>query len=279
MDIPQTLPQAQPTSLRVHGVWWTERAITFGWFLASLVAILVSWEVLIRSGHASKLLPSPMAVAVAAVAALTHPFHVSGQNDRGIGIHLLASLGRVALGFSLAAIVAIPMGIAFGLSRRISDVMDPYVQLLRPVSPLAWLPIGLALFRSSQITAIFVIAISSLWPILLNTMYGVRDIDPTYLNVARSLGASRLRTLTYVILPAIAPSIVTGLRIGIGIAWLVIVAAEMLVGGTGIGYYVWNEWNNLSIPNIVTAILIIGIVGLLLDRLFGWLHAKTAYAE
>ncbi|GAC1421754.1 MAG: nitrate ABC transporter permease [Candidatus Velthaea sp.] len=249
------------------------------WFGASFALLVGAWYIYAHSGFASKLLPAPEAVLLNLIEALRDPFYVHGDNDKGIGLHLLASLSRVALGFALAALIAIPLGIAIGLSPVAARAFDPYVQVLRPVSPLAWLPIGLALLKSSAATALFVITISSLWPILLNTIFGVRGINPTYLNVARTLGASRFALLRRVILPAAAPSIVAGLRIGIGIAWLVIIAAEMLIGGTGIGYFVWNEWNNLSIASIITAIIVIGVVGLALDRLFGLLHDRVAFSE
>lgn len=224
-------------------------------------------------------MPAPSTVAGVAFDALKSPFYNNGENDKGIGLHLIASLGRVCVGFAIATVLAVPLGIALGLSKVATRAIDPYVQVLRPVSPLAWLPIGLALFKSSQTTAIFVIAISSLWPILLNTMFGVKAIPKIYLDVARTLGTSRWNTLRSIVFPAAAPAIVGGLRVGIGIAWLVIIAAEMLTGGTGIGYYVWNERNNLSISSIITAILVIGGVGLGLDRLFAILQAKVSYAE
>ncbi len=248
-------------------------------FALSLAVFLALWEAYVRLGLATKLLPAPTAVAAVAWDAVSHPFYDNGENDKGIGLHLLASLGRVAIGFGLAAIIAIPLGIVLGLSNLATRAIDPYVQVLRPVSPLAWLPIGLALFKSSQTTAIFVITISSLWPILLNTIFGVRSIPKSYLDVARTLGTSRVETMRRIVLPAAAPSIVAGLRVGIGIAWLVIIAAEMLTGGTGIGYYVWNEWNNLSISSIITAILVIGGVGLGLDRLFALVQDRVAYSE
>ena len=248
-------------------------------FFLSLAVVLALWEAYVRFGFATKLLPAPSAVAGVAYDALKSPFYNNGENDKGIGLHLIASLGRVCIGFGIATIVAVPLGILLGLSTVATRAIDPYVQILRPVSPLAWLPIGLALFKSSQTTAIFVIAISSLWPILLNTIFGVKAIPKIYLDVARTLGTSRWETLRRIILPAAAPAIVAGLRVGIGIAWLVIIAAEMLTGGTGIGYYVWNEWNNLSISAIITAILVIGGVGLGLDRLFAVLQSRVSYAE
>lgn len=209
---------------------------------------------------------------------IADPFFDYGPNDKGIGLLLLTSLRRVAIGFLIGSAIAIPLGIITGLSPVISKAIDPFIQILRPVSPLAWLPLGLALMRDSEKTALFVIAITSIWPTLINTRFGVSNVDPAYLNVARTLGASRWRTITKVILPAAAPSIVSGLRISLGIAWLVIVAAEILLSG-GIGYFVWNEWNNLKVTSIITAILVIGLVGLLLDRLFGLLQTWVSFGQ
>jgi nitrate/nitrite transport system permease protein len=192
---------------------------------------------------------------------------------------LLVSLRRVAIGFTVGSLIAVPLGFVVGLSEVTSKAIDPYVQLLKPVSPLAWLPIGLGLLKDSEMTAIFVIAITSIWPTLINTKFGVQNVDHDYLDVAKTLGASRWRTVTKVILPAAAPSIVSGLRISIGISWLVIVAAEILVGGTGLGYFVWNEWNNLSITSIITAIVVIGLVGIVLDRIFGLLQSFVSFGK
>jgi len=263
----------------VNGAAVTDNVRAALWFALSFVAIVAVWQWYAQSGLASKLLPAPSAVALNFFDAVRDPFYDHGQNDKGIGLHLLASLGRVAAGFGIAVVIGIPLGILIGLSPVAAKALDPYVQVLRPVSPLAWLPIGLALLKSSASTALFVIAISSLWPILLNTIFGVRAINPLYLSVARTLGTSRWETLRRIVLPAAAPAIVGGLRIGIGIAWLVIIAAEMLMGGTGIGYFVWNEWNNLDVSSIITAILVIGVVGLALDRLFGLLHARVSFSE
>jgi nitrate/nitrite transport system permease protein len=185
----------------------------------------------------------------------------------------------VAIGFTVGSLVAIPAGVLMGLSRIAYMAMNPYVQLLKPVSPLAWLPLGLGLLQDSEATAIFVIAITSIWPTLINTQFGVSNVNPDYLDVARTLGASRWRTIFKVILPAAAPNIVSGLRISIGIAWLVIVAAEILVGGTGVGYFVWNEWNNLSITSIITAIVTIGLVGIVLDRAFALLQTFVSFGK
>jgi nitrate/nitrite transport system permease protein len=179
----------------------------------------------------------------------------------------------------VGAAIAIPSGVLIGLFPVVSKAVDPFIQILKPVSPLAWLPIGLGLIKDSESTAIFVIAITSLWPTLINTKFGVSNVDPTYIDVTRTLGASPWRTITKVILPAAAPSIVSGMRISAGIAWLVIVAAEILIGGTGVGYFVWNEWNNLSITSIITAILLIGAIGLVIDRLFGLLQHWVSFGR
>ncbi len=240
-------------------------------FILSLLVLLLAWELGARLGLFSQLMPPASQTAVAFWGWISNPFYDYGPNDKGIGWHLLVSLRRVLTGFTLGSLIAVPLGVLIGLSQVASKASDPYIQLLKPVSPLAWLPLGLGLLKSSESTALFVIAITSIWPTLISTKFGVSNVDSTYLDVARSLGASRWRTIWKVILPAAAPNIVSGLRISIGIAWLVIVAAEILVGGTGMGYFVWNEWNNLQITSIISAIIVIGLVGLLLDRLFGLL--------
>ncbi|MEN9220802.1 MAG: nitrate ABC transporter permease [Thermostichus sp. BF3_bins_97] len=249
----------------------------FALFLISLLLILGIWEAGARFGVFSQLMPPASKTLVAIWGWISDPFYDYGPNDKGIGWHLLVSLRRVAIGFTIGSLIAIPLGVLVGLSEVTSRAIDPYIQLLKPVSPLAWLPLGLGILKSSENTALFVIAITSIWPTLINTKFGVSNVDQAYLNVARSLGASRWRTIFKVILPAAAPNIVAGLRISIGIAWLVIVAAEILVGGTGLGYFVWNEWNNLQITSIITAIVVIGMVGLLLDRLFGLLQQWVAF--
>ena len=224
-------------------------------------------------------MPTPAVIAEAMWKQLRDPFYVRGSNDKGIGIQLAYSLGRVLLGFFLAAVVAIPLGFLIGMSPLIYRALDPFIQILKPVSPLAWMPLALYTIKDSAISAIFVIFICSVWPMLINTAFGVASVRKEYLNVARTLEVGPLRTAFKVILPAAAPTIMTGMRISVGIAWLVIVAAEMLVGGTGIGYFVWNEWNNLSIANIVTAILLIGVVGLLLDQVLARLARLVTYPE
>ncbi|KPF48143.1 nitrate ABC transporter permease [beta proteobacterium AAP121] len=210
---------------------------------------------------------------------LGSPFYDNGPNDKGVGLQLAYSLGRVALGYLLAALVAIPLGFVIGMSPLIYRALDPFIQVLKPISPLAWMPLALYTIKDSAISGIFVIFICSIWPMLINTAFGVASVRKEWLNVARTLEVPPLRRAFEVILPAAAPTILTGMRISMGIAWLVIVAAEMLVGGTGIGYFVWNEWNNLSLPNVIFAILTIGVVGMLLDLMFARLQKAVTYAD
>jgi len=210
---------------------------------------------------------------------LSNPFYDNGPNDKGIVLQLAYSLGRVALGYGLAALVAIPLGFVIGMSPLIYRALDPFIQVLKPISPLAWMPLALYTIKDSSISGVFVIFICSIWPMLINTAFGVAGVRREWLNVARTLEVKPLRKAFEVILPAAAPTILTGMRISMGIAWLVIVAAEMLVGGTGIGYFVWNEWNNLSLPNVIFAILVIGVVGMLLDLMFARLQRAVTYVD
>lgn len=210
---------------------------------------------------------------------LANPFYDNGPNDKGIAIQLAHSLGRVALGFLLACIVAVPLGFVIGMSPLLHRALDPFIQVLKPISPLAWMPLALYTIKDSSVSGVFVIFICSVWPMLINTAFGVASVRREWLNVARTLEVKPLRRAFRVILPAAAPTILTGMRISMGIAWLVIVAAEMLVGGTGIGYFVWNEWNNLSLTNVIFAILVIGVVGMLLDLAFGRLQRMVTYVE
>ena len=210
---------------------------------------------------------------------LSNPFYDNGPNDKGIAIQLAHSLGRVGLGFALACLVAIPLGFIIGMSPLLRRAFDPFIQVLKPISPLAWMPLALYTIKDSSVSGIFVIFICSVWPMLVNTAFGVASVKREWLNVARTLEVSPLRKALRVILPAAAPTILTGMRISMGIAWLVIVAAEMLVGGTGVGYFVWNEWNNLSLTNVIFAILVIGVVGMSLDLLFARLQKAVTYVE
>lgn len=247
-------------------------------FLLSLGIFLLFWEL----GARMKLFAKGMPTASLTIKELwywvTHPFYDNGPNDLGIGWNLLISLRRVAIGYSLASLIAVPLGILVGISKIAFKAFNPYFQLLKPVSPLAWLPLGLYLFRDSEMTGIFIITIASIWPTLTNTAFGVANVDPDYLDVSKTLGASRWRTIFKVIIPAALPNIISGLRISMGISWLVIVAAEMLLG-TGLGYFIWNEWNNLYIPNILVAIFIIGIVGIILDQIFAYLEKLVSFGK
>ena len=224
-------------------------------------------------------MPGPLDVAATAWKHLRDPFYDRGPNDKGLGIQLAYSIGRVALGYGLAVLVAIPIGFLIGMSPLMGRALDPFIQLLKPVSPLAWMPLALYTIKDSSLSAIFVIFICSLWPMLINTAFGVAGTRKEWLNVARTLEVGPIRRAFTVILPAAAPTILTGMRISIGIAWLVIVAAEMLVGGTGIGYFVWNEWNNLSITNVIVSILVIGLVGMILDQLLARAQRLVTFPE
>jgi len=212
-------------------------------------------------------IPTPGVTWDAARVLFADPFYSNGPNDQGIGWNVLASLGRVAAGFGMAAVIGIPLGFLLGRFVFFNRMMSPIVNLLRPVSPLAWLPIGLLLFKSADPAAIWSIFICSIWPMIINTAAGVARIPQDYLNVARVLDLSEWKIFRKVLLPAVLPYMLTGVRLSIGTAWLVIVAAEMLTGGVGIGFWLWDEWNNLKVEHIIIAIFVIGVVGLLLETL------------
>ncbi|MGS1009748.1 nitrate ABC transporter permease [Achromobacter anxifer] len=224
-------------------------------------------------------IPTPGVTWRAAVELFSDPFYDNGPNDKGIGWNLLASLQRVAVGFGLAALIGIPAGFAIGRYAAVRAMFSPIVSLLRPVSPLAWLPLGLLLFKAANPAAIWAIFICSIWPMIINTAVGVARVPQDYLNVARVLNLSEWKVTTKVLLPAVLPYMLTGVRLSIGTAWLVIVAAEMLTGGTGIGFWLWDEWNNLKVEHIVIAIFVIGIVGLLLETLLVALARRYTYTE
>ena len=224
-------------------------------------------------------MPGPLDVADRIVQHLRRPFYDNGPNDKGVGIQLAYSIARVGAGYLLAVAVAIPIGFLIGMSPLMSRALDPFIQVLKPISPLAWMPLALYTIKDSGLSSIFVIFICSLWPMLINTAFGVASVRREWLDVARTLEVGTLRRAFTIILPAAAPTILTGMRISIGIAWLVIVAAEMLVGGTGIGYFVWNEWNNLSITNVITAILVIGLVGMVLDQILARLTRLVTFPK
>jgi nitrate/nitrite transport system permease protein len=266
--------------------------------LALLALILLGWQVAVSGSARTEVMdpeyaalmgqtattgksamPGPLDVGATIWKHLKDPFYDRGPNDKGLGVQLAYSIGRVALGYGLAVLVAIPVGFLIGMSPLMSRALDPYIQILKPVSPLAWMPLALYTIKDSSLSAIFVIFICSVWPMLINTVFGVAGTRKEWLNVARTLEVSPIRRAFTVILPAAAPTILTGMRISIGIAWLVIVAAEMLVGGTGIGYFVWNEWNNLSITNVITSILVIGLVGMVLDQLLARAQRLVTFPE
>jgi nitrate/nitrite transport system permease protein len=223
--------------------------------------------------------PNLAQMGQAVVRQLSDPFYDNGPNDKGIAIQLGHSLMRVGMGFLLACAVAIPLGFVIGMSPLLHKAFDPFIQVLKPISPLAWMPLALYTIKDSSVSGVFVIFICSVWPMLINTAFGVASVKREWLNVASTLEVRPLRKAFRVILPAAAPTILTGMRISMGIAWLVIVAAEMLVGGTGIGYFVWNEWNNLSLTNVIFAILVIGVVGMLLDLAFAQFQKWVTYVE
>lgn len=240
---------------------------------------LTEYERLTGGGAPKAGVPPPSQVLAKAWEQLSNPFYDAGPNDKGIGIQIGYSIYRVLTGYILAAMVAIPLGFLIGMSQVAYKAFNPFIQVLRPISPLAWMPLALFIIQDSEMSAIFVIFICSIWPMLINTAFGVAGVRQDWVNVARTHELGALKTAFTVILPAAAPTIITGMRISIGIAWLVIVAAEMLVGGTGIGYYVWNEWNNLDLTSVIFSILMIGVVGMLLDSAFGLLQRTVAYVE
>jgi nitrate/nitrite transport system permease protein len=228
-------------------------------------ALLVGVWALLTQG--SKSFPTPAATFDAAVKLFADPFYSKGPNDQGIGWNVLFSLERVGMGFGMAALVGIPLGFLIGRFEFFNRMVQPLISLLRPVSPLAWLPIGLLVFKAANPAAIWTIFICSIWPMVINTAVGVQRVPADYLNVARVLALSEWKVITRILLPAVLPYMLTGVRLSVGTAWLVIVAAEMLTGGVGIGFWVWDEWNNLNVQHILIAIFVIGIVGLLLEHL------------
>ncbi|PWB59831.1 MAG: nitrate ABC transporter, permease protein [Nitrosomonadales bacterium] len=222
-------------------------------------------------------LPGPLKTWDSAVALFSDPFYNNGPNDQGIGWNILASLQRVGIGFGMAALLGIPLGFMIGRFQFLSAMMSPIISLLRPVSPLAWLPIGLLVFKAANPAAIWVIFISAIWPMIINTAVGVNRIPPDYMNVAKVLNLSEWKIFTRILFPAVLPYMMTGIRLSIGVAWLVIVAAEMLTGGVGLGFWVWDEWNNLNVEHIIIAIFVVGIVGLLLEQALVLMAKRFSY--
>ena len=222
-------------------------------------------------------LPGPTATLTVLIEMVSDPFYDYGPNDKGIGLQLYNSIKTVLMGFALGSVVAIPIGILMGASTLCKQIFYPIVQLLKPVSPLAWFPIGLVVFKDTGLATVFIVFITSLWSTLINTSFGIASLPQDYKNVAKVFGFSNMRYLFMILFPYSLPHIITGLRLSISVAWLVIVAGEMLSGGTGIGFFVWDSWNALSLERVISAIIIIGIVGLLFDRIFTYIEQKVAY--
>jgi nitrate/nitrite transport system permease protein len=269
------LPSAVPEATRAPYDW---RGLSMKVFppIVGLALLVGVWGLLTSKGGS---FPTPAATFDAAVQLFADPFYRNGPNDQGIGWNVLNSLQRVAMGFGLAALVGIPMGFIIGRFTVINRMVSPLISLLRPVSPLAWLPIGLLVFKSANPAAIWTIFICSIWPMIINTAVGVQRVPQDYLNVARVLNLSEWKVITRILLPAVLPYMLTGVRLSVGTAWLVIVAAEMLTGGVGIGFWVWDEWNNLNVQHILIAIFVIGVVGLLLEQLLIAVARRFTFEE
>jgi nitrate/nitrite transport system permease protein len=264
-------PKAPRQHFDWRALWLAVLPPVFG--LALLVGV---WALLTMN---SSTFPTPSATFDAAVKLFADPFYRKGPNDQGIGWNVLFSLERVAVGFGMAAAVGIPMGFMLGRFTFLARMVNPLVSLLRPVSPLAWLPIGLLVFKAANPAAIWTIFICSIWPMIINTAVGVQRVPVDYLNVARVLNLSEWKIITKILFPAVLPYMLTGVRLSVGTAWLVIVAAEMLTGGVGIGFWVWDEWNNLNVKHIIIAIFVIGIVGLLLEQLLVSIAKRFSYDD
>ena len=247
-----------PLSQRLSG--WANQALPP---VLGLGLLILLWSIASSSSGGS--IPTPYDTWLQAREVFSDPFYSNGPNDQGVGWNVLASLQRVSVGFGLAALVGIPLGFAIGRFDFLSRMFNPLISLLRPVSPLAWLPIGLLVFKGANPAAIWTIFICSIWPMVINTAVGVQRVPQDYMNVARVLNLSEWKIATTILFPAVLPYMLTGVRLAVGTAWLVIVAAEMLTGGVGIGFWVWDEWNNLNVKNIIIAIFVIGVVGLLLE--------------
>jgi len=268
---PAPVPKAPRQPFDWRSLWLAVLPPVIG--LALLVGI---WGILTQN---STTFPTPKVTFEAAVKLFADPFYSNGPNDQGIGWNILFSLQRVAVGFGLAAAVGIPMGFMIGRFSFLNRMLNPLISLLRPVSPLAWLPIGLLVFKSANPAAIWTIFICSIWPMIINTAVGVQRVPEDYLNVARVLNLSEWKVITKILFPAVLPYMLTGVRLSVGTAWLVIVAAEMLTGGVGIGFWVWDEWNNLNVKHIIIAIFVIGIVGLLLEQLLVGIAKRFSYDD
>lgn len=249
----------------------------FKWLIPPVFGILLLIAIWALISYQTPGLPGPLKTWNSAVTLFSDPFYDNGPNDKGVGWNILASLQRVGLGFGMAALVGIPLGFIIGRFEFASKMCAPVISLLRPVSPLAWLPIGLLVFKAANPAAIWVIFISAVWPMIINTAAGVSKVPQDYMNVARVLNLSEWKIVTRILFPFVLPYMMTGVRLSIGVAWLVIVAAEMLTGGVGIGFWVWDEWNNLNVEHIIIAIFIVGIVGLLLEWALTQIAKRFSY--
>ena len=241
-----------------------------------LALLILVWEIVAAKSTG---FPSPSVTLEHAIKLFSDPFYQKGPNDQGIGWNLWSSLKRVGMGFGMAALVGIPLGFMIGRFKFLSGMFNPIVSLLKPVSPLAWLPIGLLVFKAANPAAIWAIFICSIWPMIINTAVGVQRVPQDYMNVAKVLNLSEWKIVTKILFPSVLPYMLTGVRLAIGTAWLVIVAAEMLTGGVGIGFWVWDEWNNLNVPHIIIAIVVIGVVGLLLEQTLVAIAKAFTYEE
>jgi nitrate/nitrite transport system permease protein len=245
--------------------------------LIAVTVLLIVWQLLTLSPEAN--LPSPIKVVEQTWELIINPFFDKGATNKGLFWQIWASLQRVLQGFTLAAIVGISVGIIVGTNEFLYDALDPIFQILRTIPPLAWLPIALATFQQSNPSAIFVIFITSIWPIIINTIAGVQQIPQDYVNVSKVLQLSRKEYFLDIVFPATVPYIFTGLRIGVGLSWLAIVAAEMLIGGVGIGFFIWDAWNAANISQIIIALIYVGLVGLLLDKTIAFIATKVVPDE
>ena len=249
----------------------------FKWLVPPVMGLTLFIGIWAMVAQGNPTLPGPLKTWDSAVQLFSDPFYRNGPNDQGIGWNILSSLERVAIGFGMAALTGIPLGFMIGRFDFLNRMTAPIISLLRPVSPLAWLPIGLLVLKAADPAAIWVIFISSIWPMIINTSVGVTRIPQDYMNVAKVLNLSEWKIFTRILFPAVLPYMITGIRLSIGVAWLVIVAAEMLTGGVGIGFWVWDEWNNLNVEHIIIAIFVVGIVGLLLEQALVLLAKRFSY--
>jgi len=264
---PSIAAPAVTTPPPVMGRRVRERLYAFAaWLFPPLLGLALFIGIWAIVAQTTPNLPGPVKTWASAVELFSDPFYQKGPNDQGIGWNILFSLGRVGIGFGMAALIGIPLGFMIGRFTFLNRMTSPIISLLRPVSPLAWLPIGLLVFKAANPAAIWVIFISSIWPMIINTAVGVSRVPQDYMNVAKVLNLSEWKIFSKILFPAVLPYMLTGVRLSIGVAWLVIVAAEMLTGGVGLGFWVWDEWNNLNVEHIIIAIFIVGIVGLLLEQ-------------